>query len=82
MANLIGLAVDYLYDADQESILSELILKILDMQLIKDVLDSNASEPGARMTIMNEATKNAGELLKELKLKCNRTRQNGITTLY
>jgi len=82
MANLIGLAVDYLYDADQESILSELILKILDMQLIKAVLDSNASELGARMTNMDEAAENDGELLKERKLKSNRTRQSGITTLY
>jgi F-type H+-transporting ATPase subunit gamma len=50
------------------------------MQLFKAVLDSNASEHGARMTTMDKATENAGELLKELKLMYNRTRQAAITT--
>jgi F-type H+-transporting ATPase subunit gamma len=43
-------------------------------------LESNASEQGARMTAMDKATENAGELLKELKLMYNRTRQASITT--
>jgi len=79
-ANSTGSNVDYLYDPDQESILTELIPKALGMQLFKAVLDSNASEHGARMTTMDKATENAGELLKELKLMYNRTRQAAITT--
>jgi len=75
-----GSNVDYIYEPDQESILTELIPKALGMQLYKAVLDSNASEHGARMTTMDKATENAGELLKELKLMYNRTRQAAITT--
>jgi F-type H+-transporting ATPase subunit gamma len=73
-------SVDYIYEPNQESILTELIPKALGMQLYKAVLDSNASEHGARMTTMDKATENAGELLKELKLMYNRTRQAAITT--
>lgn len=71
---------DYIYQPDQELLLSELIPKALGMQLYKAVLDSNASEQGARMMAMDKATENAGELLKELKLMYNRTRQASITT--
>ena len=60
--------------------MTELIPKTLKTQLFKAVLDSNASEHGARMTAMDKATDNAGELLKELKLVYNRTRQAAITT--
>ncbi len=56
-----------------------LIPKTLKVQLYKAVLDSNASENGARMTAMDKATENAGELLKELKLTYNRSRQAAIT---
>ncbi len=73
-------STDYLYEPDQESLLLELIPKSLGMQLYKAVLDSNASEQGARMMAMDKATENAGELLKELKLMYNRTRQASITT--
>jgi F-type H+-transporting ATPase subunit gamma len=75
-----GSQADYLYEPGQEAILLELIPKALGMQLYKAVLDSNASEQGARMTAMDKATENAGELLKELKLMYNRTRQASITT--
>jgi F-type H+-transporting ATPase subunit gamma len=51
----------------------------LKVQLFKAILDSNAAENGARMTAMDKATENAGELLKELKLTYNRTRQAAIT---
>jgi F-type H+-transporting ATPase subunit gamma len=71
---------DYLYEPDQETLLLDLIPKALNMQLFKAVLDSNASEQGARMMAMDKATENAGELLKELKLMYNRTRQASITT--
>ena len=73
-------ATDYIYSPSKEVILEELIPKSLKIQLYKAVLESNASEHGARMTAMNKATENAGELLKELKLTYNRTRQAAITT--
>jgi F-type H+-transporting ATPase subunit gamma len=60
-------------------ILTGLIPKSLKVQLYKALLDSNAAENGARMTAMDKATDNAGELLKELKLTYNRTRQAAIT---
>jgi F-type H+-transporting ATPase subunit gamma len=74
-----GQDVDYIYQPDREEIISGLIPKSLKMQLYKAVLDSNAAENGARMTAMDKATENAGELLKDLKLTYNRTRQAAIT---
>ncbi len=74
-----GVEVDYIYQPNREEIVSGLIPKSLKMQLYKAVLDSNAAENGARMTAMDKATENAGELLKELKLTYNRTRQAAIT---
>ncbi len=71
--------VDYIYQPDQEEIITGLIPKSLKVQLYKAMLDSNASENGARMTAMDKATENAGELLKELRLTYNRTRQAAIT---
>jgi F-type H+-transporting ATPase subunit gamma len=71
--------IDYIYQPDQAEIFSGLIPKSLKIQLYKAVLDSNAAEHGARMTAMDKATENAGELLKELKLTYNRTRQAAIT---
>jgi F-type H+-transporting ATPase subunit gamma len=71
--------VDYIYQPDREEIVTGLIPKSLKVQLFKATLDSNASENGARMTAMDKATENAGELLKELRLSYNRTRQAAIT---
>ncbi len=70
---------DYIYQPDREEIVTGLIPKSLKVQLFKAVLDSNAAENGARMTAMDKATDNAGEILKELKLTYNRTRQAAIT---
>jgi F-type H+-transporting ATPase subunit gamma len=70
---------DYIYQPDRTEILTGLIPKSLKIQLFKAVLESNASENGARMTAMDKATENAGELLKELRLTYNRTRQAAIT---
>lgn len=70
---------DYIYQPNRTEILEGLIPKSLKVQLFKAVLDSNASENGARMTAMDKATENAGELLKELRLTYNRTRQAAIT---
>jgi F-type H+-transporting ATPase subunit gamma len=74
-----GSDIDYIFHPNQEEILSGLVPKSLKVQLYKSVLDSNASENGARMTAMDKASENAGELLKELKLSYNRTRQAAIT---
>lgn len=71
--------VDYIYQPTQEEIITGLIPKSLKVQLFKALLDSNASENGARMTAMDKATENAGELLKQLRLTYNRTRQAAIT---
>lgn len=71
--------LDYIYQPGQEEIFSALVPKSLKVHLFKAVLDSNAAEHGARMTAMDKATENAGELLKELRLSYNRTRQAAIT---
>jgi F-type H+-transporting ATPase subunit gamma len=70
---------EYILEPSRESIIQELVPKALRTQFYKAVLESNASEHGARMTAMDKATENAGDLLKELKLMYNRTRQAAIT---
>jgi F-type H+-transporting ATPase subunit gamma len=72
--------VDYILEPSQEAIVEQLIPKNIKIQLYKAVLDSHASEHGARMTAMDKATDNAGELLKALKLSYNQARQAAITT--
>ena len=71
--------VDYIFEPSQEEIIAELLPTALRIQVFKALLDSNAAENGARMTAMDKATENAGELLKELKLSYNRSRQAAIT---
>ncbi|RIW16236.1 ATP synthase F1 subunit gamma [Algoriphagus lacus] len=70
---------DYILEPSREYIIEELVPKALRVQFYKAILESNASEHGARMTAMDKATENAGDLLKELKLMYNRTRQAAIT---
>lgn len=70
---------DYIYEPDKKSILYEMIPLSLRSQFYRVVLDSLASEHGARMTAMQKATDNATELLKELKLTYNKARQTSIT---
>ncbi|WP_162340979.1 ATP synthase F1 subunit gamma [Cyclobacterium salsum] len=70
---------EYLVEPSREYIIEELVPNSLKIQFYKAILDSNASEHGARMTAMSKATDNAAELLKELKLVYNRTRQAAIT---
>ena len=72
--------LDYIIEPSKEKIIEELIPKAIKIQLYKAVLDSNASEHGARMTAMDKATENAGDLLKQLKLSYNQARQAAITT--
>jgi len=76
----IKMQVDYILEPSQQAIVEQLIPKNIKIQLYKAVLDSNASEHGARMTAMDKATDNAGELLKALKLSYNQARQAAITT--
>lgn len=71
---------DYIIEPSKEKIIEELIPKAIKIQLYKAVLDSNASEHGARMTAMDKATENAGDLLRQLKLSYNQARQAAITT--
>ncbi len=73
-------ATDYLYEPSKVEIIEELIPKSLKVKFFTALLESNAAEQGARMTAMDKATENAGDLLKELKLTYNRTRQAAITT--
>jgi F-type H+-transporting ATPase subunit gamma len=72
-------ALDYIFEPGKEEIVEELIPKSLKTQLFKAVLDSNASEHGARMTAMHKATDNAKELSRLLKLDYNKARQAAIT---
>ncbi|MCS6917648.1 MAG: ATP synthase F1 subunit gamma [Chitinophagales bacterium] len=73
-------ATNYLFEPDQEQLLNRLIPQILNTRFFRVLLDSNASEHGARMTAMDKATENAQELLRELSIKYNRARQAAITT--
>ena len=70
---------NYIFEPNKNKIINNLIPQSLKTQFLKAVLESNASEQGSRMTAMSQATDNAGELLKELKLTYNRTRQAAIT---
>jgi F-type H+-transporting ATPase subunit gamma len=70
---------DFIFEPSKEQIIRELIPNTLKVQLHKAILDSIASEHGARMTAMHKATDNATELIKELKLQYNKARQASIT---
>lgn len=70
---------DYILEPSQDYIVNELIPKSLKITMYKAMLDSHASEHGARMTAMDKATDNAGELIKALKLSYNQARQAAIT---
>ncbi len=70
---------DYLFEPSKSEIVEELIPKSLKTQLYKALLDSSASEHGARMTAMHKATDNAGDLKKTLTLAYNKARQAAIT---
>ena len=69
----------YIYEPDEESILQDLLPKNVSIQIFKILLESNAGEQGARMVAMDNATRNAGEMIDGLTLKYNRTRQAFIT---
>ena len=70
---------DYIFEPEKKEIIQQLIPKSLKTQMFKAVLDSHASEHGARMTAMHKATDNASELKKDLTLSYNKARQAAIT---
>ena len=70
---------DYIFEPSQEEIVTDLIPNSLKISFYKAMLDSQASEHGARMTAMHKATDNASDLIKELKLTYNKARQAAIT---
>ena len=70
---------DYIFEPNKKEILESIIPLALKTQLYKAIIDSFASEHGARMTAMHKATDNAGELLDDLKLTYNKARQASIT---
>ena len=69
----------YTYEPDEETILKDLLPKNVSIQIFKVLLESDAGEQGARMAAMDNATRNAGEMIDSLTLKYNRTRQAFIT---
>lgn len=73
------LKADYIFEPTKKGLLDYLIPSILQTQFQKFLLDTHASEHGARMTAMDKATENAEELLGELKLSYNKARQEAIT---
>ena len=70
---------DYIFEPSKEQLLLQLIPSILRTQVYRFLLDTSASEHGARMTAMDKATDNASDLLKELKINYNKARQEAIT---
>lgn len=75
----VSVAQDYIFEPNKEDLVAVLIPKSLKIQLFKALMDSNASENGARMTAMHKATDNANDLQKSLKLSYNKARQAAIT---
>ena len=73
-------SVDYIFEPSMEFIVSDLIPRSLKTQFYKALLDSVASEHGARMTAMHKATDNAKDMLRDLKISYNKARQTAITT--
>lgn len=71
--------IDYIFDPNKEELYAALIPKVMKIRLFKCLLDSVASEHGARMTAMHKATENATELIKQLNLTYNKLRQAAIT---
>ncbi len=74
-----GAQTNYEYEPDEEEILAELLPRNLAVQVFRALLENAASEQGARMTAMDNATRNAGEMIERLTIVYNRTRQATIT---
>jgi len=72
-------AYEYVYEPSRDDLLDDIIVKNLDVQMLHALLESEASELGARMTAMDSATSNAQEMIERLTLTYNRARQESIT---
>jgi F-type H+-transporting ATPase subunit gamma len=77
--NILKTFTDYIFEPSKKEMVKELIPKSLKLHLFKALLDSSASEQGARMTAMHKATDNATEMIKQYKLDYNKARQASIT---
>jgi F-type H+-transporting ATPase subunit gamma len=75
----VGPAAAYEYEPEEEEILVELLPRNLSVQVFRALLENAASEQGARMSAMDNATRNAGEMIRKQTLTYNRTRQAMIT---
>jgi len=74
-----SVTVDYIYEPDEETILNELLKRYIAVEVYRAFLESSASEHGARMTAMDSASRNAGEMIDGLTLTYNKARQAYIT---
>lgn len=72
--------IDFVCEPSQEAILTHLLPRYLNSQIFRAVLETSASEHGARMAAMDSASKNAGEVIRSLQLQYNKVRQAGITS--
>ncbi len=70
---------DYIYEPNAKNVLEEILPKHIEVQIFRSLLESSASEHGARMTAMDSASKNASEMIGKLTLQYNRARQAAIT---
>jgi F-type H+-transporting ATPase subunit gamma len=75
-----GVAAAVDYEPDEEEILAELLPRNIAVQIFRALLENAASEEGSRMTAMDNATRNAGDMINRLSVQYNRTRQAAITT--
>ena len=74
------ITTDYLFEPSKDAVVTSLIPRHLNVQMWRFLLESNASEQAARMTSMEAATENAGDLIDRLRLEYNKARQAAITT--
>ena len=74
-----GLQVDYIYEQPAEQLLGKLLPRYVETQILRAMLESSAAEHAARMTAMESATKNAGDVIEALTLHMNKVRQAAIT---
>ncbi|MCK4502267.1 MAG: F0F1 ATP synthase subunit gamma [Desulfuromonadales bacterium] len=72
-------SIDYIYEPDRTEVLEQLLPKMVEVQIFRALLESNASEQGSRMSSMDSASRNAAEMIDKLTLQYNRARQAAIT---
>jgi len=72
-------SVDYIYEPNRGEVLAQLLPKMVEVQIFRALLESNASEQGARMSSMDSASRNAADMINKLTLQYNRARQAAIT---